>query len=95
MVWLKQKPVYKIIEIECPECNATGLWSGVYGRDDLARICEKCNGSGKIIINFIPFFMKRKIKNVKHVMIEPGQDGNLSIISRSFMNYEKWYEKEK
>lgn len=43
------------ININCPNCNGTGLYIGFAERDGAAVICYKCKGTGKKEYEYTPF----------------------------------------
>jgi len=52
---------------ECSACDATGLYQGFCEKRGAAVICTRCEGTGKVTIDYIPF-TERKIKeNVKRI----------------------------
>ncbi len=43
-----------IVEAECSTCRATGLYVGMGERDGAAVVCNKCKGTGMVILTFDP-----------------------------------------
>ena len=49
----------KQIDIECPGCKGTGLYSGLDEQDGAAVVCHTCRGTGRFTYIYTPF-VKRK-----------------------------------
>jgi len=59
------------MEIECPSCKGTGVYTGIGEHDGAAVVCYRCNGTGKYHYSYtyIPFTKRRKRKNIKRVYL--------------------------
>lgn len=55
------------IEIECPECSATGLYSGFMERTGEYVICARCGGTGKQTLSYTPFTCRKGRRGVEKV----------------------------
>ncbi len=59
------------IDIECPACKATGVYTGMGERDGAAVVCRKCNGTGKYHYSYsYECFVGRRLRDdVKRVYL--------------------------
>lgn len=59
------------MEIECPACKGTGLYSGMGEGKGVAVICHKCNGTGAYMYSYsYKEFAGRKLqKDIKRVYL--------------------------
>lgn len=55
------------IVIECPKCNATGLYVGQDERMGAAIICPECKGTGKQKITYKKFTGRKETCGIKRV----------------------------
>ena len=61
--WLQ--PATKLLDAECPKCDATGLIAS--NEPGTFFICKICKGTGRIKIDYIPFMCKKTRKGVSLV----------------------------
>lgn len=57
----------KIIIIECPHCEGTGLYIGFTERDGAAVICYHCNGTGSTTYSYKEFTGRKNRNDVTRV----------------------------
>jgi hypothetical protein len=55
------------IEIQCPSCRGTGLYSGIAEKDSCAVVCHTCNGTGKTTYSYREFTGRKIKKGVERV----------------------------
>ena len=57
----------QILNINCRNCDGTGLRVGLPLRNGAAVVCQSCNGTGAESIEIVPFTGKRPMPAVEHV----------------------------
>lgn len=63
------------MDVECSDCQGTGLYVGMAERDGLAVVCHRCKGSGMAhyIYDYQPFSGRKPKAGVTHVIYQnPG-----------------------
>jgi hypothetical protein len=50
------------IDVECPACDGTGLYSGMGERDGAAVVCSRCSGTGMVTLSGRRFVHRRRVK---------------------------------
>lgn len=61
------------VQIECKQCNGTGLYVGMAERDGAAVVCYRCNGTGQDTLEFVRFTERRQPKKpVSRVHLSRG-----------------------
>lgn len=43
------------LEIQCPECSGTGIYSGMFEKTGQGVLCNECKGTGKKRFSYTPF----------------------------------------
>jgi hypothetical protein len=61
------KATHMKILAECPSCNATGLYKGMYEGPNIAVICMYCNGSGSTQITLRKFTKRKRLNNTNEI----------------------------
>ena len=56
----KAEPEEKELQIECKDCNGTGLFRGFSNHENTACVCKKCDGKGYRIFRYKPFTGRKK-----------------------------------
>ena len=57
------------MDVECPKCEGTGVYSGMGEREGAFVICWECNGTGKTKITYTPFTGLKKAQGVTRVYL--------------------------
>ena len=57
------------LQVECPSCGGTGLYSGMAESEGVAVICHNCKGTGEYsyTYSYTPFTGRKEAKNIKRV----------------------------
>ena len=84
----------KQVVAECETCNATGLYNGYAEKSGTTVVCSKCRGTGRMVITYMPFLMRRDKQNVKKVYAtNPGY--NIHENMSGGMPYAEWKKNPK
>lgn len=85
---MKQK-----IEAQCSSCNGSGLYSGMAESGDLAVVCSRCDGSGKMTITYTPFTGRKKRRGIKRVILtNTGYKLNAELVGSYGLTYKEWWD---
>jgi hypothetical protein len=63
---------HKKIEREREDCRGTGLYSGMCEGEGVAVVCLGCGGTGRQIVEYVPFVKRRGRKDIKTVRQSRG-----------------------
>ena len=76
------------IEAECKACRASGIFAGAYEQDGAGLVCDECNGTGKVMVEYTPFEGRKKRDDVKKVFLNTKHmiSGNMT----GGASYEDW-----
>jgi len=78
------------LEIECRDCQATGLYSGIAEAGSCAIVCHTCRGTGKERITVTAFSERRRRGDITKVF--PGSFGIChGDESPGGCSYEEWW----
>lgn len=64
----------KKIDIQCESCEGTGIYKGRCEKEESGVICLTCNGSGKDILEYIPFIERKLRTDIKRVYSETAHN---------------------
>lgn len=82
-------------QIECPECDGTGIIKAGYEKDGAGRECTHCNGTGYTTINYTLFTERKLRTDVKRVYRSNGyvvsaEDHDGIHFSQYGCSYDEW-----
>ena len=60
------------VTAECNACGATGLYRGFAEPEGVAVVCLRCNGTGAMTIEYVPFKQRLTRSDVKEVRRSRG-----------------------
>lgn len=83
------------IEIECPSCSGTGLYSGFAEGAGCAVICHQCSGTGKSSYSYRPFTgrkLKKGILKVYRSGCGYGSSATGEMFDLAGCSYKQWQE---
>lgn len=61
------------VEAECGACDATGIYKGMCEqKEGLGVVCLKCDGSGKVTIEYTPFVSRKRRGDITTVKQSQG-----------------------
>lgn len=60
------------VEAQCGACGGTGIYCGFAEPKGVGVVCLKCGGTGKQIIEYIPFTERKTRADVKTVRLSQG-----------------------
>lgn len=60
------------VVMQCPECSGTGLYHGFMERRGEFVVCNRCKGTGKTELVFMPFEGRRECTDIKTVKLPDG-----------------------
>ena len=52
------------LEAECTACGGTGIYHGFAEPDGVGVVCLKCEGSGMMVVHYIPFTGRKKRNDI-------------------------------
>lgn len=61
------------IEIECRECDGSGIYRGFAEPQDVGVVCLECGGMGKQTLTYLPFQGRNRRSDVKVVRRSRGR----------------------
>jgi len=62
----------QVINAECGDCRATGLYSGVCEPKGTAVICVRCGGTGCEALSYTPFTVRRRRGGIQTISRSRG-----------------------
>lgn len=65
-------PDQKTIEMECPSCRGTGVYSGLAEPSGVAVVCIHCEGTGCGKIVYTPFTGRKRRQGIHTVRLSAG-----------------------
>jgi hypothetical protein len=81
----------KEIDAQCSACGGTGLYSGMAESKDLAVVCSRCEGSGKMLVTYTPFTSRKKRRGIKRVIAtSTGYKLNAELVGQYGLSYKDW-----
>ena len=60
------------IEAQCGSCRGTGIYIGSTEPKGIGVVCLNCGGSGKAIIEYVPFTARQKRSDITTVRLSQG-----------------------
>ncbi|MFA6096837.1 MAG: hypothetical protein WC788_04380 [Candidatus Paceibacterota bacterium] len=61
------------IEAQCGACGGSGIYCGFAEPKGVGVVCLECKGSGKIVIEYIPFTERKNRKDIHTVRLSRGK----------------------
>jgi hypothetical protein len=61
------------IDVECPDCRGTGVYSGMCEAEGEAVVCVVCGGTGCKKVQYTPFTHRKQAKGIKTVRWSQGR----------------------
>jgi hypothetical protein len=60
------------VDVECPACRATGVYSGFAEPKGVAVVCLRCDGTGRQKLSYKPFTVRKRRDGVETVKRSQG-----------------------
>lgn len=60
------------VEAQCSACGGTGIYVGYEEPKGVGVVCLNCDGTGKHVIEYIPFTGRKSRKGIEFVQLSAG-----------------------